>query len=179
MYQNFGPNSPYDNTGSSLYKKGQVDRSYPIQGKWKNFLVRRFVDCHGSEGAGTVEASIHDDTNVDPDNLIRNIPLVALLAGKKAMLDTLQDSILQLQCADLMVAVVTATSRILERYILCGSGESGTSEVHPIERVCQDLRRPDRACPDPLDTAMVSYFNEVLKSKSMSVEAASAKFGVS
>lgn len=177
MFLNFGPNSPYRGSLSELYKKGTCDTSiYPIAGKWRNFLLRRFVECHPS-GAGCVQ----NDSNVDCDNVIRNIPLVALLAGK-GVLETLQQSVLQLQDNDMVMAIVMATSRIIERYILnasCLSGEGGAEDVHPIERVVQDLRHPDRVCADSLDTAMISHLNAVLGSRELSLEDASAKFGVS
>ncbi len=144
--------------------------------------MRRFVECY-SKDKGTVAGCSDDDTNVDPDNIIRNIPLVALLAGRPELMDTLLESMEQLQVADIMVAIVSATSRIIERYILdasqdCSDSDGGVS-VHPIEYVCRDLKDPQRSSPDPLDTAMVSHFNQVFESRSLSVEQASANFGVS
>ena len=177
MYEAFGPNSPYDHShASSSYVRGVMTGAYPVKGKWRGFLVRRFVECRHGRGK-TVEESVEVDTNVDPDNIIRNIPLVALLAGRPDMLDILEQSVLQLQVADVMIAVVMAVSRILERYILDASSDESVSE-HPIERVCQDLRDPGRRCGDSLDLAMASHFTEVLNSRSLSVEEASAKFGI-
>ena len=168
MYDAFGPNSPYDH---SQKEKG----SHPIQGKWRDFLLSRFVECHGN---GKTVDSVESDSNLDPDNIIRNIPLVALLAGRPDMLDTLEQSVLQLQVADVMIAVVMAASRLLERYILDASSDESVTE-HPIERVCQDLRDPGRRCGDSLDLDMASHFTEVLNSRSLSVEEAAAKFGIS
>ena len=182
MFRLFGPNSLYDRSEPSLYKKNMVDKSmFPFEGKWRNALLRRFVECHSSE-VGSVEASIKEDFNVDPDNIIRNIPLVVFLAGKKDFLEILQQSTLQLLSNDMMMALVMAISRVIERYILNASGLSADGlkdDVHPIEQVIQDLRCPGRSCADSLDTAMISLFNEVLRSRGLSLEEASGKFGIS
>lgn len=180
MFQSFGPNSSYDRSQSVLYRRGVSNRSaYPINGKWRNFLLRRFVDCYSSK-TGSVEASVDDDASIDPDNIVRNIPLVAFLAGKNDFLETLQQSILQLQYNEMMMAVVMGTSRIIERYILNASHWLDVGEkIHPIEQVVQDLRDPDRVSMDSLDTAMISHFNQVLGSRNMSLKDASAKFGAS
>ena len=177
MFQSFGPDSPYENQHTKLYKKVQADRSmYPIQGKWRNALLRRFTECY-SKGE-RVEDMKTDDTNVDPDGFIRCIPLVALLAGRKELMETLQDSISQLQTNDMIVAVVMAVSRLIERYILNATSESSEGSLSPVERVVQDLRSPDRACAGDLDLAMVSHLNKVLENKAVGHAEASAKFGI-
>lgn len=114
---------------------------------------------------------------MDPDSIVRNIPLVALLAGKPELLETLRESVLQIQSNDMMVVVVMAASRLIERYILDGSSSEGS--CHPVEVVIQDLKRPDRACPDVLDLAMASHLNKVLENRHLDHRAASIKFGVS
>lgn len=181
IFQSFGPNSPYENQYNQytkLYKKVQVDRSmYPIQGKWRGALLRRFTECY-SKGE-SVEDMKTDDSNVDPDGLIRCIPLVALLAGRKELLETLQDSISQLQTNDMIVAVVMAVSRLIERYILNGASESSEGSLNPVEQVVRDLKSPDRVCAGDLDLAMVSHLNKVLQNRAVRHEDASVKFGVS
>ena len=121
-----------------------------------------------------------DDTNLDPDNIVRNIPLVALLAGKPELMETLRESVLQMQDNDMMVAVVLAASRLIERYILDGSSANGSEgSCHPVETVVQDLKHHDRSCPDALDLAMASHLNKVLENRDMGHREASMKFGVS
>lgn len=180
IFQNFGPGSQYDKSElSKLYKPGVPDKSiYPIEGKWKNFLLRRFCECY-SQGIKLKDRK-DDDTNVDPDNLIRNIPLVALLAGKPELLETLRESILQMQVNDMMVAVVMTASRLMERYILDGAspGDEGSS-CHPVERVIRDLVDPDHTCHDVLDLAMASHLKKVLENRTLDHTEASYKFGVS
>ena len=182
LFTHFGPGSPYDRSESKHYRKGQVDKSiYPIKGKWQNFLLRRFVECHSRE-AGSVEGCIEDDSDVSADNVVRNIPLVALLAGK-GFLEPLKQSVLQLQNSDMMLAVVMAACRVIERYILNASclpveGEM-ESNVHPVEEVMRSLRQKGRDCPGALDTAMAGLISEVLKCKGLSIEDASSIFGVS
>jgi hypothetical protein len=130
-----------------------------------------------------VEDEVENDTNVDPDNIVRNIPLVALLAGKPKFLETLHESILQMQVNDMMVAVVMTASRLIERYILNGmssrQSDSTSSSCHPVEQVIHDLKQLDRAYPDMLDIAMVSHLNKVLASRDLNHEVAAKKFGVS
>lgn len=178
MYRTFGPNSPYDNSESAKYSKTQTDRSmYPIQGKWLTVLLRRFNKCY-SEGK-TVEDLKEIDKNVDPDNIVRNIPLVALLAGKPEMLDTLQESALQFQTNDTSIGLLMAVSRLIECYILHEhpGNQEDKSLSHPLERVIEDLKRPDRTCPEDLDLAMAGHFNKVFEFKDLSIESATQKFG--
>lgn len=175
MFASFGPNSPYDNTKTSLYSKTQQDRSmYPIQGKWQSFQLRRFTKCH-SEGQ-SVQDLKEDDKNIDPDNLIRNIPLVAMLAGKSGMLETVHESALQQQTNDMNITLLTAIARLVECYILHAHPGSEPSE-EPLERVIGDLKRPDRDFPDDLDLAMAGHFKKVLECRELSVDAATRKFG--
>lgn len=179
IFQNFGPGSAYNNALTKMYRKNMADKSmYPIQGKWQGFLLRRFATCH-SEGK-TLEETKEEDTNVDPDNIIRNIPLIAMLAGKPELMDTLYKSILQVQINDMIVVVVMAVSRLIERYILNGSLEGGADDsLHPVERVIRDLKDPGRVCADQLDLAMAGHLNKVLENRAVSVEDASRNFGVS
>lgn len=149
---------------------------YPIEGKWQGFLLRRFCSCY-SKGV-KVEDVDEDDTNVDPDNLLRNIPLVVLLAGRPELLETLHESMLQMQVNDMMVAVAMMVSRLIERYILDGASPGDEGSCHPVEYVIQDLKRPDRACPDMLDLSMASHLKKVLENKAMDHSEASYMFGV-
>ena len=121
-----------------------------------------------------------EDTNVDPDSIVQNIPFVALLAGKSELLDKLQESILLMQTNDMMVVIVLAVSRIIERYILNGSSsENAEILLHPVEQVIQDLKCSGRDCAHPLDQAMIGHLKKVLDNRNLSVEEASMKFGVS
>ena len=58
------------------------------------------MECHG---IGKTVVDVESNLNLDKDNM--NILLVVLLAGRPGMLDTLVKSVLQLQVADVMVAV--------------------------------------------------------------------------
>lgn len=174
MFLSFGPNSPYDReTG---YSKGMTDRSsYPIQGKWQNQLLKRFARLH-AEGK-LLEDMKEEDKNKDPDNFIRNIPLIAMLAGKPELLDTLQDSIFQFQSNDLIVAFVTAIGRLVECYVLDGD-DPRDPDRHPLERVARELKRPGRACPDDLDLAVAGHLNKVMENRDISIAEATLQFGV-
>lgn len=149
---------------------------YPIQGKWQNFLLRRFSECY-AQGVRIEDRTDDRDTNLDPDNIIRNIPLVALLAGKPELMETARESILQMQSNDMMVAIVMTALRVIERFIL--NGRSEDVELHPVEQVMRDLKHPDRTCPDTLDLAMASHLKKVLEYRDCNHEEASMKFGVS
>ncbi len=185
MYKNFGPDSPYDGNSSfsKLYRKNMSKSeksSYPIHGKWSNYLIHRFTECY-SKGKAVTDLT-EEDANVDPDNLVRNIPLIVLLAGDPSLMTTLSDSILQLQTNDMIVAVILMLARLIERYILDGSLPDSTSDasrLHPVERVVEDLKRPDRELVDPLDRAMVNHLNEVLGKRGRDHKNASMEFGIS
>ena len=197
MFKEFGPGSEYDNEMTKLYRPNMQDKSmYPVTGKWQDFIMRRFSECYGR--GMKLEDLDEDDTNVDPDCIIMNIPLVALLAGKPRLMEILRESTLQMQVNDMMVSVVMMASRLIERYIL-DSASAGNTEAtssssssstqqqqqqqqqpcHPVQQVMRDLKKPDRACADALDLAMVSHLNKVLDCKDLSHEDASIKFGVS
>ena len=114
---------------------------------------------------------------MDPDNLMRNIPLVALLAGKPELLETLRESLLQMHTNDMMIVVAMAASRLIERYILDGQSQDVVCRL--VEQVIKDMKCPDRSCADALDLALCSHLKKVLESRDMSHEDASMKFGVS
>ena len=119
-----------------------VDKSvFPIQGKWRNFLLRRFSNLY-AEGK-EVEDMLEEDMNVDPDNIPRLVPLVALLAGKPSMLETAYDAAAQLQKSDLMLTSVMAACRLVEQYILDGA----SADERSLEKVIEDLKK--RIVPSP------------------------------
>ena len=120
-----------------------------------------------------------EDKNIDPDNIIRNIPLVVMLAGKADMLDIFLDSSRQFQTNDLMIALLTAVARLVEFYVLheypgCQDNDPST---HPLESVVRELKRPGRGCAGDLDLAMAAHFKKVLECGDLSVDAATSKFG--
>ncbi len=175
IFQNFGPNSPYDKSDADKYSRQMKEKSmYPIHGKWQSFQLRRFAKCH-SEGV-TVESLKEEDSNLDPDCIPRNVPLIALLAGRPELLSTLQESVLLTQTNDMMMAIVSSTARLIERYIMNGTTDGSK---HPIEQVIRDLKDLNRLCPDDLDLAMAKHFKDVLEHRALSVKDASVKFGVS
>ena len=172
IFEAFGPGSPYDSDPSSKYSKNMVDKSmYPIRGKWKNFLLRRFSNLH-AEGK-EVEDMLEEDTNVDPDNIPRLVPLVALLAGDPKMLETAFDAASQLQKSDLMLTAVLCACRIMEQYIVGGEGES----VHPVEKVMEDLKKSNRTFSLPLDRAMAGHLKEAFDTRGLGVIETAKQFG--
>ena len=172
MFEAFGPGSPYDNQATAGYAKNMADKSmFPIQGKWRNFLLRRFSNMY-AEGK-EVEDMLEEDMNVDPDNIPRLVPLVALLAGKANMLETAYDAAAQLQKSDLMLTSVMAACRLVEQYILDGA----SADVMSLEKVIEDLKKTDRAFPLPLDRAMSGHLKDVLQTRGLGVVEAAKKFG--
>ena len=175
MFEAFGPGSPYDNSLSASYKKNITDRSiYPIQGKWRTFLLRRFANLH-AEGK-EVEDMPEEDLNLDPDNIPRLVPLVALLAGQPSMLETTYNAACQLQKSDLMLTSVMCACRLMEQYVL-GRGEGGGEDVHPVDKVMEDLKKPTRSFPLPLDLAMAGHLKEVFATRDLGVVEVAKKFG--
>ena len=172
-FEAFGPGSPFDNDASNSYDPtGMSDMSmFPIQGKWRNPLLFRFSNLH-AEGK-KVEDMLEEDLNVDPDNIPRLVPLVALLAGKPNMLETAYDAAAQLQKSDLILTTVMAACRLIERYILDGA----SADVHSLEKVIEDLKKTDRSFPLPLDRAMAGHLKDVLETRGLNVAEAAKKFG--
>ena len=172
MFEAFGPGSPYDDQATAKYSKGMIDRSmYPIQGKWRNFVLRRFSNLY-AEGK-EVENMLEEDRNVDPDNIPRLLPIVALLAGSTNMLETAFDAASQLQKSDLILTAVMSACRLMEQYIVGGA----SADVHPVEKVIADLKRPDRSFPLPLDRAMSGHLKDVLETRDLGVVETAKKFG--
>ena len=144
---------------------------FPIQGKWRNPLLLRFSNLH-AEGK-KVEDMLEEDLNVDPDNIPRLVPLVALLAGKPNMLEMAYDAAAQLQKSDLILTTVMAACRLMERYILDGA----SADVHSLEKVIEDLKKSDRSFPLPLDRAMAGHLKDVLETRGLDMAEAAKKFG--
>ena len=144
---------------------------FPIQGKWRNPLLARFSNLH-AEGK-KVEDMLEEDLIVDPDNIPRLVPLVALLAGKPNMLETAYDAAAQLQKSDLILTTVMAACRLMQQYILDGA----SADVSSLEKVIEDLKKPDRAFPLPLDRAMSGQLKDVLDTRGLDVTEAAKKFG--
>lgn len=167
----FGPGSPYESPVTGLYQsvpKSAKDLSKcPIEGKWQTFCLNRFTKCHAL--GKTVADLEEEDTNVDPDNIPRMVPLVALYAGKPDMLQIAEDAALQLQVADTTLSITLATCRIMEKYILSIDG--------PVEKVVEDLKSPSRLHPQSLDRAVAGHLQTALESGGLSVVEATQKFG--
>ena len=171
-FEAFGPGSLYDNKATANYSKNMTNKSmFPIQGKWRNFLLRRFSNLY-AEGK-EVEDMLEEDLNVDPDNIPRLVPLVAFLAGKPNMLETAYDAAAQLQKSDLMLTSVMAACRLMQQYILDGA----SADVSSLEKVIEDLKKPDRAFPLPLDRAMSGHLKDVLDTRGLGVVETAKKFG--
>ena len=172
IFKTFGPGSPYDNMASASYSTNMTDMSmFPIQGKWRNPLLLRFSNLYAD--GKEVKGMLKEDLNVDPDNIPRLVPLVALLAGKPNMLETAHDAAAQLQKSDLMLTSVMAACRLMEQYIVDGA----SADVHSLEKVIEDLKKPDRTLPLPLDRAMSGHLKDVLDTRGLGVAEAAKKFG--
>lgn len=158
----FGPGTAYDDPTSASYVRHTV--STRVQGKWLGFVLRRFTECH-AEGK-KVEELTEEDCAVDPENIIRLVPLVSLLAGRPELLATAEEAALQLQTSDLCLAVVLTAVRLLEQFI------QGAAE--PVKAVVSALKRGGA----PLDRAMAGHLQAVLDSTEKSVATATLEFGM-
>ena len=173
MMKAFGTNSPYDNNTTKLYSKGMRDKSmFPIQSKWRSFLLTRFTEYYPT--GRTLEDYPDIVHNVDPDNIVRLVPLVALYAGKPEMLIKAGNAIMQLQVSDIAVTVVLAACRVLEQYILHGQTEEGETLVN---KVIEELKSPARVNPKSLDRAVAGHLQTALDCRAMSVQEATLNFG--
>ena len=172
MMKAFGPGSPYNNPSPQSYSKGMKDMSiYPIKSKWRTYVLNRFVQYYPS--GITLENHVDEDTNVDPDSIVRLVPLVALYAGRPDMLEMAEKAALQLQVNDMVITVTLAACRIVEQFIL---GEGRSCEEH-LRAVIAELKSPSRAHPQSLDLAVAGHLQRALDTRDMDVTAATAKFG--
>ena len=170
----FGPGSPYDNTVTQAYSKGMTDKSmYPIKSKWRNFVLNRFVKYFPTGETLENYTSREDDTNVDPDNIVRLVPLVALYAGTPHMLQTAEKAAQQLQVNDMIITLILAACRIMEKFILY----SELSIEDNLKAVIADLKSSSRTHPQPLDLAVAGHLQAALDCKKMDIQSATAKFG--
>lgn len=173
MMKAFGPNSPYDNEATKLYAKGMKDRSmYPIKGKWRTFVLTRFTQYYPT--GQSLEEYVDEDTNVDPDSIVRLVPLVALYAGKPEMLEIAEKAVKQLQVDDMVIAIVLAACRILEQYILHGQSQEADKLVC---NVIAELKTPSHSNPKPLDRAVAGHLQTALDLKEKEVAEVTVKFG--
>ena len=181
MFEGFGPGSPYaDNSQlTAKYSKNMKDKSmYPINGKWQGFNLRRFTNLY-SKGK-CLEDESEEDTNVDPENIIRSVPLVAMYAGDPDMLSTVHNASSQLQTSDLILTIVLASCRIMEQYIVTNDDGSNPKEdfCPQVDKVIEDLKSSSRIYPNSLDRAVAGFLKEVVDCRQLSVDEATKKFGV-
>ena len=172
MMEVFGPDSSYNNTKSQLYAKGMKDKSmFPIKSKWRNFVLNRFIQYYPT--GMSLDDYTDDDRNVDPDNITRLVPLVAMYAGRPDMLDVAEEAALQLQVNDMIITIILAVCRIVEQFILHGD----TDIEKLLSAVIAELKSPSRAHPNPLDRAVAGHLQKAMDCREKDVEAATAQFG--
>ncbi len=178
MFEAFGPGSPFDDPGPSKYYKSMKDKSmYPIEGKWQNFLLRRFCECRAA--GKTVGDLPEEDKNVDPDNIPRLVPLVAFYAGRPDMLEQAENAAVQLQTADMGLAIVLAACRLIECFIQT----SRPDVVDPqsiqalVTSVIRDLRSPKRLHPQPLDLAVSGHLQAAVDCYDLPIAEATKRLG--
>lgn len=137
-----------------------------------NTVPRRFIECYSS--GKDVSDLTEEDKNVDPDNIIRLVALVALYAGKPEMLDIAEEAAQQLQCSDMAIVVVLTACRLMEQYILHGESQDNLAIV---ESVIKELKSKGRRHPLDLDRAMAGHLQAVLDCRNLTVTEATKKFG--
>ena len=122
-----------------------------------------------------LEDLTEEDTNDDPDNIPRSVPLVSLYAGKPDLLSTVHDASSQIQSADTILTIVLAACRIIEQYILQEGAETEGSPQ--VAKVIEELKAPKRTFPNDLDLAVTGFLSDALASKEMTVDEATKKLG--
>ena len=176
MFETFGPDSLYDNPASAKYTPAiryNPDKTlYPIAGKWRGILLRRFSECYAA--GKTVEDLKDEDKTDSPTNIPRLVPLVAFYASKPEMLNKAEMAAIQLQTCDLSLAVVLGACRILECYIM--NADAGDPQSH-LKTVIEELKSHTRLNPQPMDRAVAGHLQAALGSLDLSVVEATKKFG--
>jgi len=168
MYEILGPASAYETEPVNSYYVDKTTQklTLPISAPWRNVSIKDFL-----KKVDDGESETGSDNDIQIDAVTRIAPVVALYAGRKDMLNKVEEMIRVTQNNDIPVAFALAAARILEYYILNGS------KPDVIEQVIKDLKNPQRLNPTDLDISMVSHFRKVLDASSMDHTAAAAQFG--
>ena len=167
-FEAFGPGSAYNAgaDGSASHFKGQaIPEDYPLKRKWLNMQTRRFVECHMENK--TVDDIVDEDMG-SPDSIPRLIGLVALYAGTDMFLDVVEKAVFIFQTFDMSVAVMMATLRIMEQYILHGNSKEHLVEGGPgVYHHCKHCGRvsaqllPCRNLPLPRNVQIVNSLSKL------------------
>ena len=81
FYKHFGPGTEY----AIARQQAENNSSSAVQGPWTNHNLSIFL---GLREAGVKPSA--DEYSMDPDGIVRSIPVVALLSGKPEMLGTVE-----------------------------------------------------------------------------------------
>ena len=84
FYGHFGPGTEY----AAARQQAENNSSLAVQGPWTNHNLSVFL---GQQGAGVKPSA--DGYSMDPDGIVRSIPVVALLSGKPEMLGTVEECV--------------------------------------------------------------------------------------
>jgi len=149
-----GAGTDYDNDlNSKFVLKSGVKKTYPIQGPWRPKVIKDFLANRdrGLERTGSQASS-------DMHSVIPVIPLVALYAGHRDMLEKVASALAVVTDTEEGIAVGLAAARILEQFIL----KPDTDGVAALNTVIAELCNPDRNYPNDLDRAVSGQLREVL-----------------
>ena len=117
------------------------------------------------------------NSSLDPDSVARIVPLVAMYAGKREVLEVAEDCITLMQDCDIAVASTLLVCRLLAMIVLA-NGNAITMETF-LEGVVRELQDANREHPHPLDLALAGHVKDVMRAdQSMSPLQACQLFGM-
>ena len=109
--------------------------------------------------------------------MARIVPLVAMYAGKREVLEVAEDCITLMQDCDIAVASTLLVCRLLAMIVLA-NGNAITMETF-LEGVVRELQDANREHPHPLDLALAGHVKDVMRAdQSMSPLQACQLFGM-
>ncbi|XP_071511473.1 crystallin J1A-like [Diadema antillarum] len=165
QYRYFGPDTEYEDSANAKYvMKSGVRKGFPIQAAWRNQVIKDFMKKYeaGMEETGS-------ERSKDMHAIIQVVPVAALYAGRPEMLDKVEEAVSVTMTADEAIVHSLVAARIVEHYILHGSGGNA------VESVLKELRNPQRSNAHSLDQAIIGFLENVRQNESVPHFAAATK----
>ena len=166
-YAAFGPDSVYEHEKSPEYQKGVARSEYPIKGRWRNGVIKDFLQKYESkQKTGKPEVD-------DPDVIVCTIPLMSYFAGKDDFIKRCKTAGEVLQTYKPAVSSALMAAKILEKYIL------KADETSDPKLLLQKVAAEWVDLTDMVDPEIARSVEEVLQADfSMSAIEATKKFGM-
>ncbi|CAE8595463.1 unnamed protein product [Polarella glacialis] len=144
---------PKDSEGKVIEE--QRKWTMPLPGPWRHGSIKGFLKNYVNQGKRFPDCG-SDDAQVD--GCCKVAPLVALLAGRSEMLQTVDQAVRVTQNTDAAAGYACGFARLLEKLVLGSAG----SLVEALPLVGKELLDPARAFQSPMDAEVAANLGRVL-----------------